>query len=93
MSSMRKSVQEILNADTHRERREWLASASIPELQEFLRSASAHQSEYQHARTELDSRLAQAALKPHWSVVPTFWLVVASVALSAIAIILAIVLR
>jgi hypothetical protein len=87
----RKMVRDILSDDvSHRERREWLSSASIVELEEFLHSVSVHQSEYQYACTELESRLAHAAMKPHWSVVPTFWLVVVSVLLGAVAVVLAV---
>ena len=78
---MRKTAKDllsmgVLNGD---EIRAWIYEATRDELEDFLRVASVGDYQipqvfFEDARAALQLRLARAALKPHWSVTPNFWL-------------------
>lgn len=61
--------------------RDWLTTASTEQVEESLRHVSASNAMWDYARIELQTRRG----KPHWSVVPTFWLVVGSLLLGIVA--------
>jgi len=78
---------EALNVDKQ-QFRAWLKSASDFQVEEVVGKISASHNFWSYATEELRCRQA----KPHWSVAPTFWLILMSVVLSAAALLVAIVL-
>ncbi|MGO8742729.1 MAG: hypothetical protein ACLPYZ_18070 [Limisphaerales bacterium] len=56
--------------------RNWIDDASIAELRRFCRSWSRHTVCGDYGRFMLQVRLGEAALQPHWSVTPNFWITV-----------------
>ena len=74
--------------------RTWIYEATIEELEDFIKEASAPRmltdqipdSYVQEAQTTLQLRLAKAALNPHWSVVPNFWVTVVAAVAGVIAV-------
>jgi hypothetical protein len=80
---MRKTAKELLSTGVldGDEIRAWIYEATTNELEDFLRDASLGEYQipqefFEDARAALQLRMARAALKPHWSVVPNFWVTV-----------------
>jgi len=75
----RKTVQEIIATDDVNQTRDWITSASIPELKEFIHTAgrwTKHSIMTDLARAELSILAAEASERVHWTVKPTFWITV-----------------
>jgi hypothetical protein len=84
-----KRVSEALNL-TATEARKWLRDCSDADLQEYLEAVSGHTALYQYARDERERRTNAKLLKPHWTMVPTFYIVIAGLVISVIALIVAV---
>ena len=76
----RKTAQEIVDGfDTIGivETRNWITSASVPELVDFCHKAGSHVkfcTMVELARAELALKTAEASERVHWTVRPNFWL-------------------
>ena len=84
----RKTVQEIIATEDVNQTRDWLTSASIGELTEFIHIAgrwTKHSIMTDFARAELSIRTAAASECVHWSVTPGFIVGVLAMLFAAIA--------
>ena len=84
----RKTVQEIIATEDVNQTRDWLTSASIRELTEFIHIAgrwTKHSIMTDFARAELSIRTAAASERVHWSVTPGFIVGVLAMLFAAIA--------
>ena len=73
----RKTFDEMRkNNPSESEVHDWLDGASIAELRKFCRNWSKHTVCGDYGRFMLSVRLGEAALEPHWSVTPNFWITV-----------------
>lgn len=84
---MRKSVSQIL-LDKDKDRNEtieWINSASISELRDFMHSLGYLDPWFGRAQNALSIKLAEAAKEPHWSVTPNFWFTVISAVAAIVA--------
>ena len=84
-SATRKLPREIAASSSHFEKQEWINTASIQELREFLNSVPPLNRDFELAKTELSVRLSEAARSPHWTVTPSFWMAFAATVFAAIA--------
>jgi hypothetical protein len=80
---MRKTAKDLLSMGVldGDEIRAWIYEATTDELEDFLRVASLGEYQipqvfFEDARAALQVRLARAALKPHWSITPNFFVAV-----------------
>jgi hypothetical protein len=84
----RKTVKELIAADNGIEIRDWITSASIPELKEFIHTAGRwvkYGTFNDLARAELEIRLAEASERTHWTVTPGFIVGVLAMVFAGIA--------
>jgi hypothetical protein len=84
----RKTVQEILATDDVVQTRDWITSASIPELKEFIHTGgrwTKHSIMTDLARAELAIRAAEASERVHWTITPGFIVGVLAMLFAAIA--------
>jgi hypothetical protein len=73
----RKTFDELRKSNpSESEVHDWLDGASIAELRKFCRNWSKHTVCGDYGRFMLSVRLCEAALEPHWSVTPNFWITV-----------------
>lgn len=76
---MRKTVKELYPFNDGNEINEFLRTASIEEIHDFILNGPPRNSPYQElARRTLDIRLVESAKKPHWTTTPGFWVAVAA---------------
>jgi hypothetical protein len=65
--------KQFLSISTKSELRAWLKkNPKNEELEEFINNCSPSNNLWQIAKFELEKRILQ---KPHWTLIPTFWLV------------------
>jgi hypothetical protein len=93
---MRKTATQLLSANAFSgyEIQSWITGASIKELEEFIHIAGEREmpSDFiQQAQTALQLLLAKEALRPHWSVVPNFWVTVLAAIAGIVAAVAAII--
>jgi hypothetical protein len=75
---MRKTATQLLSTGVmdEYEVQAWIAEADIKDLEDFIRIAANHgvpSTIIRDAKTALQILLTKESLKPHWSVVPAFW--------------------
>jgi hypothetical protein len=89
----RKTLDEILKSNhSESDIRDWIDGASIAELRRFCRDWSKHTVCGDYGRFMLQVRLGEAALEPHWSVTPNFWITVIACLAAVVAAIAAVIL-
>jgi hypothetical protein len=86
---MSPEIADILNTIDTRKHKEFLAKASLDQIEEYLRELTADNVFRRMGEAERERRYFEVLHRPHWTVTPTFWLVVVSVILSATAALLA----
>lgn len=82
---MPKSLQDMMNCTDEREIREWLKTASIEEVEEYIYHCSVTWQPRQYAIAERDRRYHRKLLQPHWTLTPGFWVAFAAMVFAAIA--------
>jgi hypothetical protein len=80
---MRKTATQLLSTGVldGYEVQAWITSAKVEELEDLIRVAAEFNAPsfvIEDAQTALQIHFAKAALKPHWSVTPGFWIAVVS---------------
>ena len=63
--------------------RRFIEGAGITELERALTTIRPDSIEWQFAKARLDSLRHREVIKPHWTTVPSFWLLIVTVALAA----------
>ena len=77
--------KEALHLSSKREIRAWLRDAQNAELDEYIDGVSAANNFWIYATEERQRRQLAKLTKPHWSIIWTFWLVVAALIISVLA--------
>ena len=77
-------IREFPQSSDEQEHRNWIADASIEELDEYLRHFSATPTFYRMALAQREKLHFHILRKPHWTMTPMFWIVFASFVLTLI---------
>ena len=67
------------------EQREWLKTATLEEVEGFIEQTSPGHNIHAAAIAERDQRYHRSLKKPHWTLVPGFWVAVLAMIFAAIA--------
>ena len=85
MHLMSPEINKLLNTTDTKVHKDWLANASLSQIEEYLRELTTDSLYLHMGLAERERRYFDLLRKPQWTITPTFWIVVASVVISLLA--------